>query len=85
MALVAGVAFATIGSTTATESARLTPYHWQQTPVGFTLADLQHYVLVPNSLAAIAVRARKAKAWGANTIRLQITQDRTPRTSSGGT
>jgi hypothetical protein len=74
MALVAGVVFATMGSTT--ESARLTPYHWQQTPVGFTMADLEHYVLVPNSLAAIAVRARKAKAWGANTIRLQITQDR---------
>jgi len=76
IATVASTAVAVMASTTGTESAKLTPYHWQQIPVGFTMADLQHHVLVPNSLAAIAVRARKAKAWGANTIRLQITQDR---------
>jgi hypothetical protein len=51
-------------------------YHWGTVPVGFTLAGLQHHILTPGSIREIDGEIATAKSYGANTIRLQITQNR---------
>jgi Cellulase (glycosyl hydrolase family 5) len=52
-------------------------HHWHRTPVGFTIAGLQHNVLTAGSISEIEGELATAKhAYHANTIRLQVTQDR---------
>jgi hypothetical protein len=52
-------------------------HHWQRTPVGFTIAGLQHNYLDAGSLQLIEGEIATARyTYHANTIRLQITQNR---------
>lgn len=73
-ATAATAAVVLIPALTSAEPVKL--HHWQQTPVGFTLAGLQHHVLTAGSIAEIDGELDAAKSYGANTIRLQITQQR---------
>jgi hypothetical protein len=71
------VLFSVIAARAAPDSLRpVHPHHWRGgVPVGFTLSVLQHKELSEGTVIMADDELAQARRYGANTIRLQITQD----------